>query len=94
MDECSIWELNDIVNNIPYIDRVKWETARLNAYVVAQVNSKKHITQQDICKFKWEEEDTTQPDEHNYDISNEDIERLKELAKQFENQDGKNKENI
>ncbi len=89
MDRCSLWELNDIVENIPYLDRTNWETARLNAYVVAQVNSKKHITQQDICKFKWEETKQTVKEEHNYDISNEDIERLKQLSLKFNKEDGK-----
>ncbi len=83
MDNCSIWELDEIVNNIPYLDRTQWETSRLNAYVVAQVNSRKHISQQDICKFKWEEEDTVSKEEHNYEITNDDIERLKQLSKQF-----------
>ena len=81
MDRCSLWELDEIIENIPFLDRNIWETARLNAYVVAQVNSRKHITQQDICKFKWEENDT--PEEHNYDISDADIERLKQLSQQF-----------
>jgi hypothetical protein len=84
MDECSIWELSEIVDNIPYLDRNIWETARLNAYVVAQVNSRKHLTQQDICKFKWEDDKENPLEEHNYEISNEDIERLTKLSKQFE----------
>jgi len=90
MDKCTIWEINDIIENIPYLDRTKWETARLNAYVVAQVNSKKHLTQQDILKFKWEDEKSKVQVEHNYDISTDDIERLKNLSKQFEIKDDKN----
>lgn len=88
MDRCSVWELNDIIENLPYLDRNIWETARLNTYVVAQVNSKKHLTQQDILKFKWEEEnkeDFVQP-ERDYEISNNDIDRLKELSKSWEKQ--------
>ncbi len=88
MDECSIWELDEIISNIPYIDRNLWETARLNAYVVAQVNSRKHISQQDICKFKWEEEKPKE-EKHDYEMSNADIDRMIELSKQFEIKDGK-----
>ncbi len=85
MDNCTVWEINDILFNLPYIDRNLWETARLNAYVVAQVNSKKHITQQDICKFKWEDKDAfVKKDENVYEISTEDINRLKELSAKFE----------
>ncbi len=86
MDKCSIWELNDIIENIPYLDRNKWETARFNAYVVAQVNSKKHLTQQDLLKFKWEEEDISK-EERDIEISNEDIERLKQLSVQLNDKD-------
>lgn len=67
------------------MDRNLWETARLNAYVVAQVNSRKRITQQDICKFKWEDKNSfVKKDESNYEISTEEINRLKELSTKFE----------
>ena len=85
MDKCSVWEINDIISNLPYMDRNIWETARLNAYVVAQVNSRKHITQQDILKFKWEDKDSfVKKDENSYEISTEDINRLKQLSAKFE----------
>nr|DAW29837.1 MAG TPA: hypothetical protein [Caudoviricetes sp.] len=29
MEDCTEWELNDIVNNIPYVDRNLWETSRM-----------------------------------------------------------------
>lgn len=83
MDKCSLWEINDIIENLPFMDRNLWETARLNAYVVAQVNSRKHITQQDICKFKWEDKEAfVKKEEKDYEISNADIERLKKLGNQ------------
>lgn len=70
--------------NIPYMDRNLWETARLNAYVVAQVNSRRKLTQQDICKFKWEESDIADfGNENDIEISNEDIDRLKQLSTKF-----------
>lgn len=78
MDECTYWELNDVIDNLPYLDRNLWETTRLNAYVVAQGNSRKKLQMQDICKFKWEESG------ENQDISNSDIERLKAKAKRYE----------
>lgn len=81
MDDCSEWELNDLIDLVPYCDRSPWEQARLNAYVTAQVNSRKKLDMQDICKFKWEEiENDMFIQEHNYEITDEDIERLKQLS--------------
>lgn len=85
MDEMQTWEINDMIENIPYTDRVLWETARVNAYVVAQVNSRKKLTQQDILKFKWEDMSNFMHEEHIIEMSNEDIKRLEELSKNFKN---------
>lgn len=79
----QLWEINDIIQLLPYLDRNLWETSRLNAYVTAQVNSRKTLKQNDICKFKWEES------EENIEISNEDIERLKQKAKLIQQTYGK-----
>ena len=85
MDEMQTWEINDMIENIPYTDRALWETARVNAYVVAQVNSKKKLTQQDILKFKWEDMSNFMQEEHIIEMSNADIKRLEELSKNFKN---------
>ena len=85
MDEMQTWEINDMIENIPYTDRALWETARVNAYVVAQVNSRKKMTQQDILKFKWEDMSNFMHEEHIIEMSNEDIKRLEELSKNFKN---------
>lgn len=82
MDECTDWELNDVVENIPFLDRNIWEASRMNAYVMAQINSRKKLTFQDICKFKWEEPDSIAID---MEISSEDIERLKQLSEKWAN---------
>ena len=85
MDECTEWELNDLVDLLPYCDRATWETARLNAYVTAQVNSKKKLSQQDICKFKWEDcEDLFEEEKHITEITDDDILRLQKLADQWQ----------
>lgn len=82
MDTCTEWELNDIVSNIPYLDRNMWEIGRMQSYITAQVNSRRKLQFSDICKFKWEEEPKEESD---IEISTEDINRLKQLAKQWEN---------
>lgn len=82
MDSLTEWEINDIIEYLPYLDRNLWETCRLNTYVLAQSNSTKKLTMQDIAKFKWEESVET---ESNIEISNEDIKRLKEKSKLISN---------
>ena len=81
MDKMTFCELNDIIINIPYLDRNLWESARLNSYIIAQVNSKKTIKPTDILKFKWDNENEGNAEEQK--ISNEDIKRLKERSKQI-----------
>lgn len=89
MDECTYWEINDLIDYLPYIDKNLWESQRLNAYITAQVNSRKKLTQQDICKFPWEEKNIEEfiKEESDTNISNDDINRLKKLAEQWEHQD-------
>lgn len=56
-----------------------WEQSRLIAYMIAQTNSTKRLKLTDILKFQWEKEDADTA------ISNEDVARLREKAKQYEN---------
>ena len=49
----------------------------MNGYIFAQSNSKKKLSPQDIMKFPWDEVEL----EKNIEISNEDIQRLKEKSK-------------
>lgn len=86
MDQCTLWELNDMIDYIPYIDRSLWESQRLNAYATVQVNSRKKISQQDICQFKWEDKDIDEyvKDESKTKITDAEIQRLKNIAKQWE----------
>lgn len=57
-----------------------WEQTRLLAYITAQINSTKKLKPTDIISFSWDEESTGDTA-----ISNEDIERLKNKAKQYIN---------
>lgn len=72
------YEIEVLFKHLYLRNRESWEQTRLNAYIVAQVNSKKKLKPEDIIRFPWE--DTSQ---HITAISNEDIERLKEKAKQY-----------
>ena len=71
-----------MIELIPYCDRNSWEQSRMNAYILAQVNSRKKLSPSDIVSFKWE--DNYELEEHITSITDEDIERLKNLSKQWE----------
>lgn len=63
-----------------YSYKDSWEQARLISYIVAQCNSTKKLKPSDIMNFYWdklEDEDTS--------ISDADVIRLREKAKQYEN---------
>ena len=63
-----------------YSYKDSWEQARLISYIVAQCNSTKKLKPSDIMNFFWdksEDEDTS--------ISDADVIRLREKAKQYEN---------
>lgn len=61
-----------------YAHKDGWEQARLVAYMIAQTNSTKQLKLTDILKFHWEK------DEAITSISNEDVARLRDKAKQYE----------
>ncbi len=56
-----------------------WEQSRLIAYMIAQTNSTKRLKLTDILEFQWEDKNADTA------ISNEDVARLREKAKQYEN---------
>ncbi len=75
-----------MINYIPYLDRSLWDSQRLLAYITTQMNTKKKLTQRDICKFAWDEKDIDEfiKKEEDIEISTNDINRLKDLAKQWQ----------
>ncbi len=56
-----------------------WEQARLIAYMIAQTNGTKRLKLSDILNFHWEKESDSDTS-----LSNEDVERLRQKAKQYE----------
>ena len=75
-----MYELEPLISNIHKKNKESWEQTRLLAYITAQVYSKKKLLPTDIISFSWDEDSagvTT--------ISNEDVQRLKEKAKQYIN---------
>ena len=79
MDSLQDWEIYDLYKMIQYADTNEWEMTRWLMYVVAQVNSRKKLDLNNILKFPWEKEES----EDNTSISNDDIVKLKKLAKDY-----------
>lgn len=72
------YEVNTIIENLPYLDRTSWEQHRFQIYSSVQMNSKKKISPTDIMQFAWDKgEDTS--------ITSADIERLKNKSKEISN---------
>ena len=62
-----------------------WEQARFIAYLIAQTNSKKKLKLTDIVKFHWEKEEGKSKSSPS-GISKEDIERLRQKAQKYINE--------
>ena len=75
-----MYELEPLISNIHKKNKESWEQTRLLAYITAQVYSKKKLQPTDIISFSWDEDSTGVTT-----ISNEDVQRLKEKAKQYIN---------
>ena len=73
------YEVNTIIENLPYLDRNSWEQHRFQIYSSVQMNSKKKISPTDIMQFAWDNsnEETS--------IASKDIERLKNKSKEISN---------
>lgn len=78
LDKMQMYELEPLISNLHKKDRNSWEQARMVAYVIAQCNSTKKLKPTDIMQFSWDDDTTGETS-----ISNEDIKRLREKAKQY-----------
>lgn len=79
----QMYEITPYIRNIHLRSKEGWEQARLGAYITAQVNSTKKLKVTDIMEFPWEKKEAKKTGITN--ISNEDVERLKNKAKQYLN---------
>lgn len=76
-----MYELEPLVSSIYRKNKESWEQTRLLAYTTAQVNSTRKLQPSDIISFSWDEETTT----GDTSISNDDVQRLKDKARQYIN---------
>lgn len=78
LDNMELYEVNALMKYEYYAHKDSWEQARLIAYMVAQVNTKKELKFSDITQFYWE-----QDSKGDTSIKKADIERLKNKAQQY-----------
>lgn len=76
MDEMQLYEIDDILEFIPYLDRNSWEQCRLNSYITSMIDHSK-LKIDDFLPFPWDKESKRDSQR----ITKEDIENLKKLEK-------------
>lgn len=83
MDSLQEYEIEPIVQNIPFIEKGDWERTRFLAYCNIQKSSSKRISPQDLITFPWENEEssTDQINGNSEPLTQSDIERLRQQAK-------------
>lgn len=77
LDKMQWYEIESCLKGLENKNKAGWEQSRFISYIIAQVNSRKKLKPTDILSFTWDKptkEDTT--------ISNSDIQRLKDKAKE------------
>lgn len=78
----EMYEIRAVMQYEYLAHKDSWEQARLVAYLIAQTNSTKQLKVTDIIKFYWENDIA---DSETTALSNADLARLKEMAKQYIN---------
>ena len=82
-----MYEIVPYMRNIHLRSKEGWEQARLGAYITAQVNSTKKLKVTDIMEFPWEADYKSKKMRTGVtEISNEDVERLRNKAKRYLNE--------
>lgn len=77
MDKMEFYEIRALMKHQHYAYKDSWEQARLVAYLIAQVNSKKKLKVTDIMEFDWDKENEATKQA----VSNEEIKKLREQAR-------------
>ena len=80
MDKMELYEAKAVMDYDYYSYKDSWEQARLISYMIAQTNSTKKLKLSDILEFYWDQE----TDKADTSLSNDDVERLRQKAQQYE----------
>lgn len=87
LDEMTLYEMKILLNNLEKKNKDSWEQTRFMSYIVAQCHSTKSMKMDDIMKFPWDDEKEEKEDTS---ITNRDIERLRNKAKNYLKEKEKN----
>lgn len=79
LDRMKWYEVEACIKGLENKNKASWEQCRFLSYIIAQVNSTKKLKPTDILSFNWDKVE----EDKNTAISDEDIERLKNKAKQY-----------
>lgn len=79
LDEMQHYEIATLIDGINYADISGWEQCRMQIYTLSSMFSKKQIKPTDVLHFKWDKEQ----DKETTEISNDDVERLRQKAEQI-----------
>lgn len=82
MDELEEWEVADLYNVMQFTDRNQWEIGRLVGYFTCLPYMKHKIPIGEFLELPFDE--NANNTEHNYEISNDEIEKLKKMSKGIE----------
>lgn len=82
LDELQPYELDLLVQSIPFADRNAWEQTRLKIYTTASMFSKRKLTIKDVMSFPWEKETDEQPET---EITTDELTTLQQYSKTIEN---------
>lgn len=87
MDELTELEVNLIIQNLKYNDRISWEQTRQIMFTNVVPYSKKKISPEDVCRFPWDE-GYTEPikwTKENLKVVEQDMEDFKNFIMQHTN---------
>ena len=55
MDKMRFYEIYDILQFVPYVDKAQWETTRFLSLVIAQKFCKKRLKLSDMFELPWDD---------------------------------------
>lgn len=81
-------DVNDIIENIPYLERNEWERTRFTNYLFGKANFKNIKKSTDVLKFPWDKEEAkvekARKKQRKNTTTDKDIEQMKRLAKMWQ----------
>ena len=78
LDEMQWYEIDACLKGLYNKNKTSWEQTRMISYIIAQVNSTKHLKPTDILSFNWDKTEESKETA----MTDNDIKRLKEKSLQ------------